>query len=281
MNIVNTHQAEAWNGYEGQHWADNRERYDALVGGSNAELLAAAAIGTDDRVLDIGCGAGQVSRLAALRAMRGRVLGVDLSGPMLEQARRVAVAERIGNVSYEQGDAQVHPFPTAGFEVAISRGGIMYFSDPVAAFGNIRRALASGGRLAFYCGRDHGHDESARIWSAMTRHVELPNPADDTAPGPVNFTNREHITGILTDAGFTDVNAEPLEGVSVYGRDAEDAVEFIFGMGPVRYWLRDTDPAAVEAARNAVAEELRPFEGDGGVRLRGPSWLFTATRSEQ
>ncbi|MFD0360716.1 class I SAM-dependent methyltransferase [Nocardia sp. GCM10030253] len=276
MKIVNSHQAQAWNGYEGQHWADNHDRYNTLVSGLNKHLFAVAKVGPGDRVLDIGCGAGQTTRLAAGLASQGHAVGVDLSEPMLDRARRIAAEEGISNVTFEQADAQVHSFPTAGFDLAISRGGIMYFSDPVAAFANIGRALVPGGRLVFGCGRDYGENEFDRIWEAMMRHVELPDPAEDNAPGPVNFTNSGQITSVLTEAGFAQVTAEPRESVSVFGRDAEDATTFIFGWGPVRHWLRNASSADVAAARESVADALRTFEIDGAVRLSGPSWVFTA-----
>lgn len=86
--IVNTHQSEARNGYEGRHWADHHDRYDALNSTYNERLLDAAGVGGQSRVLDIGCGNGQVTRQAARRASQGSALGVDLSGPMLATARR-------------------------------------------------------------------------------------------------------------------------------------------------------------------------------------------------
>jgi SAM-dependent methyltransferase len=86
MDIVNTHQSQAWNGYEGRHWADNHERYNTLVSGLNEPLFEAAEIGQDHRVLDIGCGAGQTTRMAARLASRGHAVGIDLSEPMLERA---------------------------------------------------------------------------------------------------------------------------------------------------------------------------------------------------
>lgn len=276
MEIVNLHQAEAWNGYEGKHWADNNEQYDTLVGGLSEHLFPAAAIGTDDRVLDIGCGSGQTTRTAAGLASRGRALGIDLSQPMLDRARLIAAEEQIGNVSFEQGDAQVYPFPAAAFDIAISRGGIMYFDDPVAAFANIRRALAPGGRLAFVCGRDSGTDEAGVIWRAMAEHVALPKPAEETAPGPVTFSGEAHITGVLAAAGFADITAEPQETASVYDPDPAIAAEFIFGMGPIRYWLSGQDADHVAAARQAVIAALQPFRGTGGIRVRSPYWLFTA-----
>src|SRR4051794_27873815 len=119
VDIVNTAQAEAWNGYEGEHWAANYDRYDAVNGGFNASLLDAAGIGEGDRVLDVGCGNGQLTRQAARRARLGQVLGVDLSAPMLTRARARAAEEDVANVTFEQGDAQVHAFPEGGFDVAL------------------------------------------------------------------------------------------------------------------------------------------------------------------
>lgn len=281
METVNTHQSEAWNGYEGRHWADNHERYNTMVGGFGGPLFEAAAIEAHHRVLDVGCGAGQTTREAARRASLGHAVGIDLSGPMLERARVEAAAEEITNITFGQGDAQVYPFPESHFDVAISRGGIMYFQDPVAAFANIAGALKPGGRLVFGCGRDSAEDQNDRVWEAMMQHVTLPDPAEDDAPGPGNFTDREYITKVLTEAGLTGISAEPIETNSVYGRDAEDAADFVFGFGPVRYWLRDADPEAEVRARDAVAEALRPFEADGAVTLRGHGWLFSAVREQK
>ena len=144
--IVNTAQAEAWNGYEGEHWAANDDRYNIVNSGFNGPLLDAAGIGETSRVLDVGCGNGKLTRLAASRARQGQVTGLDLSGPMLARARARAAEEGIGNVTFEQGDAQVYPLPPGGFDVAVSRFGVMFFGDPAAAFANIGRGLRPGGR---------------------------------------------------------------------------------------------------------------------------------------
>ncbi|MFD7753246.1 class I SAM-dependent methyltransferase [Streptomyces sp. NPDC059757] len=125
--------------------------YNAMVARFDEPLFDAAAIGTEDRVLDIGCGSGFSTRLAARRAPGGRVTGVDVSVPLLERARADTDAGEYPSVSYELGDAQVHPFEPAGHDVAISRGGVMFFADHVAAFTNIARALRPDGRLAFIC----------------------------------------------------------------------------------------------------------------------------------
>src|SRR5262249_7800652 len=143
----NAEQARAWDGDEGAYWAGNADRFDKAIAAYHGRFLAAAAIGRADRVLDIGCGTGQTPRDAARAAADGLTLGVDLSGQMSAPARRLAAEHGIANVRLEQADAQVSPFASASFDVAISRTGTMFFADPAAAFTNIARALRPGGRL--------------------------------------------------------------------------------------------------------------------------------------
>src|SRR4051794_33030673 len=100
-NIANTEQADAWNGADGVHWAEHADRWNTVVDQINEELFAAAAIGERAHVLDIGCGTGQTTRLAARMARHGYVLGVDLSAPMLGRARATATAEDIANIRFE------------------------------------------------------------------------------------------------------------------------------------------------------------------------------------
>jgi SAM-dependent methyltransferase len=274
MSIVNTAQAEAWNGYEGRHWAAHADRYDAVNSGFNGLLLDAAAIGERDQVLDIGCGNGQLTRLAARRAPFGHTSGIDLSGPMLTTARTRAQAENVANVSFEQGDAQVHPFPQGAFDVAVSRFGIMFFADPVAAFTNIRRALRPTGRLAFLCMTDVAGTDLGAVFGAMAPH--LPRPTGPAGTGPTSFADPARIRTVLTGAGFHDIACTHVEADQVWGRDVADAAAFIAAWGPVRYHMDQAGPEAAAGARSALATALHPFAKPGGVRLRGTAWLVTA-----
>lgn len=267
--IVNVHQSEAWNGYEGRHWADHHDRYDAVNGGFNEALLDAAAIGPHDRVLDIGCGNGQVARLAAGRARLGGATGVDLSGPMLARARALAEGEGVRNVTFEQGDAQVYPFAEGGFDVAVSRAGVMFFADPVAAFGNVRRALREGGRLAFLSMASLAGSDLGTVFAVLP-------PRDEPAighHGPLSLSDPGRVHEILDGAGFRDAACRHVEAEQVWGRDARDAARFLAGWGPIRHNYGESD----EIVESFVAA-LRPFERDGAVRLRGAAWLVTARR---
>ncbi|MER7080742.1 Ubiquinone/menaquinone biosynthesis C-methylase UbiE [Saccharopolyspora kobensis] len=270
---VNAPQSAAWNGAEGTHWAEHQDRYDAVNSGFNDPLLNAADIAARDRVLDIGCGNGQTTRLAAARA--ARAVGLDLSAPMLRRARRAASREGIGNVSFEQGDAQVHPFTEHGFDVAMSRFGVMFFADPVAAFANVRRALRPGGRLVFVCLRERSDGDLGTVLDAMAEHLRAPEPADPHSPGPTSLADPDRIRRVLTGAGFADVTVEPVDAPQFWGTDPADAAGFLFEWSPVRAMLRNAeDPAA----RAALTEAMHRYHGPGGVQLRGAAWLVTAAR---
>ncbi|KUJ67841.1 methyltransferase [Streptomyces albus subsp. albus] len=276
--IVNTHQAEAWNGYEGEHWAAYPDRYDAVNSGFNEPLLTAARIGGRDRVLDIGCGNGQLTRLAARRAPEGRTLGVDLSAPMLATARARAAAESLPQLDFVQDDAQTRAFPEGGFDLALSRFGIMFFADPVAAFGNIRRALRPGGRLAFLAMTGLAGTELGGVLAAMAPY--LPQPGGPDGTGPTSFADPDRIDQVLTDAGFDRIAVREVAADQVWGRDTEDAAAFLGEFGPVAFHLEQAGPEAAARARKALTEALRPFAGPGGVRTRSTAWLVTAVRPE-
>ncbi|MFJ3961084.1 class I SAM-dependent methyltransferase [Streptomyces sp. NPDC090036] len=278
--ITNTTQAEAWNGYEGAQWARSQERWDAINDGFNQPLLDAADIRDTDRVLDIGCGAGRTTRLAAQRCGEGRAMGVDLSGPMLERARASAAREGVHNVSFVQGDAQVHPFDPGAFAAAVSRYGMTFFADPVAAFANIRGALRPGGRLAFTCAAEAGANEWLRALASLDGILPLGDFGTPGAPGMFSLTDPDHTLTLLTSAGFGNARAERVEAAGNWGKDAEDAAAFLIDSGPGRHLLSQVAPDAQERARQALIDALRPYENAGAVWLRSSSWLVTAVRKD-
>ena len=275
--IANTEQFDAWNTEEGPHWAEHQDRYDALNHGFTEGLLDAAAIADTDAVLDIGCGNGQTTRLAARRAGKGRAVGLDLSKPMLERAAATARDEGITNIDFEQGDAQIHPFERGAFDVAISRYGVMFFNDPVAAFANIRTALRPGGRLAFLCWQDLTRNEWLMVTAgAALQHVPMPDLGEPGAPGPFAFSDPDRVRTILDGAGFEGVGIDAADAAMRLGDDAEDAMAFLGTSGMGRALLDRADPESRAKATVAVVEVLRQHETPGGVYLNGAAWLVTA-----
>ncbi|MFE0874499.1 class I SAM-dependent methyltransferase [Streptomyces smyrnaeus] len=279
QQIVNSEQAQAWNGYEGRHWARNQERWDAVNEGFDQPLLDAAALTPGDSVLDIGCGAGATTRLAARRATDGHATGVDLSGPMLERAEASARAEHLDNVTFEQGDAQVHPLAGRGFDVAISRYGVMFFADPVAAFTNIGRGLRPGGRLAFICAADAEQNEWLQALAELRDHLPIGEFGATGGPGMFSLADPARVREVLTPAGFTDIAVEHTEAAGRWGQGAQDAADFLLDSGPGRHLLGQVDAEAGARARHALVELLRSHEDtEGVVRLRSSAWLVTAVR---
>ncbi|MGG7575591.1 class I SAM-dependent methyltransferase [Streptomyces sirii] len=280
QHLVNTDQAQAWNGYEGSHWARNQDRWDAVNGGFNAPLLAAAALTDRDRVLDIGCGAGSTTRLAARRSARGRALGLDLSAPMLEQARRTTEREDLGNATFEQADAQAHPFEAGAFDVMISRFGVMFFADPVAAFANIGRALRPGGRTAFVCATRVEANEWLRAFSTLRDILPMEGFGAPGGPGMFSLADPDLVREVLSAAGFQDIEVAEVEAYGTWGRDAADAAALLLESGPGRYLTSQVGPEEQERARQRLIDVLRPHEDDGAVRLSSTALLVTAHRPQ-
>ncbi|MGW8992404.1 class I SAM-dependent methyltransferase [Streptomyces zhihengii] len=277
-HIANTEQAQAWNGYEGAHWARQQARWDEINAGFTAPLLDAAYIRSDDAVLDIGCGAGATTRAAARRAVDGRVTGVDLSGPMLERARASARAERLGNTTFEHGDAQVHPLAERGFDAVISRYGVMFFADPVAAFANIRSGLRPGGRAAFVVAADGAGNEWLRALGALGSDLPLGGFGATGGPGMFSLADPARVEEVLAAAGFARIRVTRAEAPGRWGDDAEDAAAFLMDTGPAQHRLSLLGEGAGIRARRALVDLLRPAERPGGVLLRSTAWLVTAVR---
>ncbi|MEV0254198.1 class I SAM-dependent methyltransferase [Streptomyces sp. NPDC050732] len=277
-NIVNTEQAQAWNGYEGDHWARNQDRWDAVNEGLNSPLLDAASLGRNDRVLDIGCGAGQTTRLAAHRASGGHALGLDLSAPMLARARATARQEGITNISFEHGDAQVHALAPAAYDAAISRYGVLFFADPVAGFRNIGRALRPGGRAAFICGAYPEENEWLQAFAELRDLLPVGGFGKPGGPGMFSLADADRTCEILSAAGFQDVRATRVETYGTWGRDAADAATFLLDSGPGRHLASRATPETRTRAHHRLTETLRPHEKDNTLRLRSAALLVTAVR---
>ncbi len=152
LSDANRSQFDYWSSPAGLEWIEHEHALDEAMSGILRELLTAAGPGHGDAVLDVGCGTGASTLAAASQVENGSVVGVDISRPFLERARSRARTAGAGNASFLLADAQTHDFPAGEFDVLVSRLGMMFFEDPVAAFRNLGRALRSGGRIAFVAG---------------------------------------------------------------------------------------------------------------------------------
>jgi SAM-dependent methyltransferase len=273
----NAEQLRAWDGDEGAYWAAHAERFDRAVAGYDEPFAAAAAVSPTDRVLDVGCGTGQTTRAAARVATAGTAHGVDLSSQMVDAARHRADAEGIANATFEQADAQIHPFHPGVFDLVISRTGASFFGDPVAAFRNIGRALRPAGRLAMLTWQSTAQNEWIRELSgalAAGRDLPLPPPG---APGPFAFADPEHVRTVLGAAGFTDVELEPVRTEMWFGVDADDAYGFVLGL--LDWMLGGLDDAGRTKALDGLRATTVAHETDHGVVYESATWIVRARRA--
>jgi len=279
VEIANPEQATAWDGHEGDNWTQHADHYDRAGRRRWARFLDTGLVTERDAVLDIGCGTGRSTRDVAGIASQGSALGIDLSARMLQLARQRSVAEGLRNVTFAQGDAQVYPFATEHFDIAISSFGAMFFNDPVAAFSNVARATRPGGRLALLVFRElQRNDWLMALREALAAGRELPFPPPD-APTPFSFADPERVRGILGAAGYADVNFTPMNDPMDLGADPADAYAFALTIGIVEDWLRGLDDHAREQALLRLQATLAAHATADGVLLGSAAWLITARRS--
>jgi SAM-dependent methyltransferase len=269
MSIVNTEQAEFWSDLA-PTWlelGDRLEEFGGLPGRLAMDRLSPAP---GETVLDIGCGTGGTTlELSARVTPGGSVLGVDIAQEMLRAARDNAARAGATNVEFLRADAQVEAFGDGTFDGAYSRFGVMFFSDPLAAFGNIRKALKDGALLCFACWRSGLENEWMLVpgMAAMSVVGELPLPAPDE-PGPFSLAEPSKVQSILESAGYRQVEIEPYNDVvAVAEARIEELAATSMRVGAVRESLRDAPRGIAEQVRAAVESSLRDRLGNGEVRL--------------
>jgi SAM-dependent methyltransferase len=278
--VANREMVELWNGPVSEAWVLMPERYDGMLDPLGRLALDAAALRPGDRVLDVGCGSGQLSLQAADRvAPDGRVLGVDVSAPLVALARRRAAGRE--HVRFLECDAQEADVAHDAHDVVVSRFGVMFFDDPVTAFANLRAAVAPGGRLAFVCWQSALRNEWVMTaMSALLPHVGLPELPEAGAPGPFAFDDPEHVRSVVEQAGWCDIAIEGVETTLLVGGPGslDEAMAFyaqdVFG----RRMLAGGDPAQREAALAALRDAAATRMSDEGLRLGTAVWVVTARR---
>jgi SAM-dependent methyltransferase len=278
MTVANEAQIACWNEDVGRRWAEQQARLDALIAPFGAAALQKAHARASESVLDVGCGCGDTSlALAAAVGATGRVLGVDVSAPMLERARARAAGQ--ANLAFRLGDAASAPLD-GPYDLLFSRFGVMFFDAPSDAFAHLRAAMKAGGRMTFVCWRPLADNPWASVPAfAAMRVLGPPKQAPDPhAPGPFAFGDRDRLHAILEAAGWRTIEIAPFDAPMQMGGDAVDAARWSAQMGPVGALLRELDDEAKrEAVIAAVADALAPHANADGVRLAGGTWIVSAS----
>jgi SAM-dependent methyltransferase len=264
-------------------WVRNERIFDAVFAPFTAALLGVADLGTAQRVLDVGCGAGTL--LDAAVAAGAEAVGVDISPGMVEAASRRVPAATVVTADAQTVDL-LAAAPGAPFDRVVSRFGVMFFADPAMAFANIRSATAPGARLAFVCWRE-GEDDSFMLGLGPlnARLADPLAPPPPGSPGPLGLAHADRVHEVLTVAGWSDVTIEPVDGLCDYSIDGSDGVEerltiALSGMvgRAARAELEPRlGPDGWRALLDEARDELRAHLVDGAVRFVGHTWLVTAS----
>ena len=231
-----------------------------------------------DRVLDVGCGFGTMT-LAAARAVApaGVAVGVDISAPMIERA--IGKAAGIPNVEFAVDDAQTMAPHDAAFDVVISRMGVMFFEDPVAAFANLRATSTADARLAFACWQSVAVNRWLRVVAEvfqpyLSEAVPVP-PA--RAPGPMAFADGDYVRELLTAAGWHDVAlVDSRRQLTISAVGIEGAMQQLLNASVGRVVTQMVPDESREQAFAALRTELEAHADGEIVTYDGAVWIVTA-----
>ena len=273
---TNAAQIDYWNASAGQTWARYQAQLDRQIEPLGLEALRVLAPRPGERVLDVGCGCGQTTlELAERVGAAGAATGVDISAPMLAVAKARTVPEGSATPLFLERDAQAADLGDGVYDAIFSRFGVMFFSDPVAAFANLRRALKPDGRLTFVCWRPFQEN----LWMRAPMEAAQPflppsPPMDPTAPGPFAFADPDRVRSILSEAGFSDVTLHAFN-TSIGGSSLEQAVDLAFRVGPLGAFLRE-QPELAPSVAGAVKAALSEYDTPAGVLMPAAVWIVTA-----
>lgn len=263
-----------WEAQVGRSWADNYRLTDRAFSGLTQRLLERISERDGYGLLDVGCGAGELAMALARTRPGARVVGVDVSRELIEAARQRGGG--YGNLSFVQADAGSWSEPGFSPDVVVSRHGVMFFDDPVAAFTNLHAMATDEAELVFSCFRNPSENPWA---SDIGRLLELPPPADHKAPGPFAFADPQHIEDILSAAGWHGIGFEPVDFAYIAGQGedpVEDAMQLFRRIGPSAAALRQLEGDARTRAEGWIRNWVAEHRSGDLVAFPAAAWIVTA-----
>jgi SAM-dependent methyltransferase len=272
---IRAEQSAMWNGPSGSAWIESQQTLDAMFQPFEDLLMDGIPVGASHRVLDVGCGTGATTIAAARRlGAGGRAVGIDISEPMLEVARRRAARANVA-AEFLAADAETHGFSPASFDTFISRFGLMFFADPARAFANLRGAASPGAELRAITWRAAAENPfmTTAERAAAPLLPQLP-PRRADGPGQFAFADSDKVEKLLAAGGWRDVRSRGIDVVCVLPASALD--EYVTKLGPVAQFLRQLDEPARKRITDAVLAAFAPFTHGGEVRYTAACWMVSA-----
>ncbi len=268
-----------WLGAQGETWANEWRRTDRSFTAVTEKLLSRIPSLRFNTVLDIGCGAGELSLAIARGYPDVRVMGVDVS-PQLVAASRDRGAN-LSNVSFDLSDAAVWRAPS-GFapQLLVSRHGVMFFDDPVGAFANLADQADRGAHLLFSCFRSPA--ENPFFTDVMDLLPAGPPPPPPGSPGPFGFADPDRIRKILAGGGWESIAIDAFNFPMIVGAGVDplaDAVDYFAAIGPAARVISGMDDNARADFKHRVRELARRNMADGIVSMPAAGWIVSARKA--
>lgn len=263
-----------WEGTVGQSWAELHALTDRCFSGLTQQLLDRIAAYDGNAVLDIGCGAGEVSLAVARARPQARVVGVDISAQLIEVARQRGA--QLGNLEFALGDAVSWSLEHFAPDLLVSRHGVMFFDDPFAAFTHLGDRAAPGANLVFSCFRSPREN----AWAAdVARMLDQPPASDPFAPGPFAFADPQRIEAVLAAGGWQNVDIAPVDFAYIAGHGADpvaDARSFFARIGPAARAMRSLEGSARAKFAAKLDKWLEEHRQGDLVAFAAAAWIVTA-----
>ena len=269
---VSDEQKAMWNGPSGQAWIDGQEFLDRMFRPFEELLAREVTALKARRVLDVGCGTGATTLAAALAGAE-RALGIDISAPMIAVAQGRA-AQEDSLAEFIAADAQTHEFEEQ-FDLFISRFGVMFFGDPVAAFANLRRAAQPGAAMRFAVFRSIAENPfmttAERAVAPLLPDIPARRP---DGPGQFAFADSKRVTHILEASGWSDINILPIDVRCSFAEEHLD--RYLTRLGPLGQALQNVDEVRRNQILSTVRAAFAPFIEQGEVRFNAACWMIRA-----
>ena len=271
-----------WAAARGEKWRVHLAGMEASLAPVDPPLIRALRLEAPCSIAEVGCGGGGTTLELSRRAPAGSVVhGFDISPGLIEVARaRLRPEERA--VAFELADMATSGPPERPYDRLVSRFGVMFFDDPPAAFANLLRWLAPGGRFAFAVwGPLRENPWMTNLSEVVAAHIDLPRP-DPEAPGPFRYADADRFLSVLAGAGFSDLAVSDWRGELPIGGGlpAAEAAEFVLAAySSFGDLLAEAGDDVLSAARRALTARLSPHQRESAVWMDACVHFVTGERS--
>ena len=252
------------------------QAYENFVGRWNARLallyLDFTGVKDGERLLDVGCGTGVLSRALLDAAPGSELVGVDPSEPFLEYAREQSPGPR---TTFDVGSALNLPYPDASFGQSLSLVVFMFIPDGVKAASEMRRVTRPGGAVSA-CVLDGGGgmETTGSIWEEAPK---LDPTAKEKLEDRLLHNRRGQLTGLWNAAGLENVEETSLEFRVEFTSFNDYWLPFLHGVGPIGAYIEGLSPEGREALREALRRRFFGEKPDGPFTLGLRAWAVRGT----